>query len=84
MTLNELFAMKKNMAYQAKFEHRLSSMKKDFYHRRENLKQAIKSTVHEMKDIQSSTGYSLDEVRFYFISIWTEYVEIILYIRVYF
>ena len=62
MSYNELFAMKKNLAHQAKFEHKLTSMKKDFNHRRGNMHHAIKSTVHELKEIQSSTGYSLEEV----------------------
>ena len=62
MSYNEQFAMKKNLAHQAKFEHKLTSMKKDFNHRRGNMHHAIKSTVNQLKDIQSSTGYSLEEV----------------------
>ena len=62
MSYNEQFAMKKNLAHQAKFEHKLSSMTKDFNHRRGSMHKTIKSTVNDLKDIQSSTGYSLEEV----------------------
>ena len=59
---NELFASKKNIAFQAKFQHKLKTMTKEFYHRKESLNYKIKSTYQVMKDIQSSTGYSLAEV----------------------
>ena len=61
-TWNEIFATKKNIAYQANFEHRLVSITRDFFSRRESLKLKIKAAAQEMKEIKSSTGYSLVEV----------------------
>ena len=63
-SLNEIFATKKNIASQASFEHRVDSLTKDFYNRRESLQLKIKAACQEMKDIRSSTGYSLDEVSY--------------------
>jgi hypothetical protein len=62
-SLNELFAMKKNLAYETKFEHRLSSMMKDFFHKKENLKQDIRMVYNDLQSIKLSTGYSLSEVK---------------------
>ena len=61
-TLNELFAMKKNMAFQVNFDHTMTTITKDYYHRRENFKQEMKKIYSDMRDIRISTGYSLDQV----------------------
>ena len=61
-SMGELFATKKNIAYQAKFDHRMKSMAKDFYHKKANMKQEINYIYNEMKEIRASTGHTLDQV----------------------
>lgn len=60
---NELFAMKKNLAFEAKFGHQMTSMTSDFFHKRENYKQEIRNVYADLKNIKQSTGYSLNKVR---------------------
>lgn len=61
-SLSELFAMKKNLAFETKFEHQLTGMTKDYFHKKEHLKQEIRTVYNELKNIKTSTGYSLEEV----------------------
>ena len=59
---NEMFAMKKNLGYKAKFEHQMSAMTRDFFHKRETFKQEIRGVYADLNNIKMSTGYSLDTV----------------------
>ncbi|KAH3739102.1 hypothetical protein DPMN_045749 [Dreissena polymorpha] len=61
-SMNELFAMKKNQAFESKLTQRVSAMSRDFYGRRETLKQDIRSVYEDLQEIRLSTGYSLDNV----------------------
>lgn len=59
---NEMFAMKKNLAFEANFDHQLTAMTRDFFHKRENFKQEIRNVYADLKNIKTSTGHSLDMV----------------------
>jgi len=59
-SLNELFAMKKNMRFETKLAERMDSITRDYWIRREGLKQDIRTVYNDLQDIRLSTGYSLD------------------------
>lgn len=62
VSVSELFAMKKNLAYEAKFTHSINTMTRDYVNKKETLKQEIRSVYNDLQEMKLSTGYSLDQV----------------------